>query len=79
MAGIKGTIVRLVIDKGFGFARRTNGDVDYFFHRTDLENAAFGNLHVGQAVTFEEASNGMRGPRARSVQVVDVSADGDGA
>lgn len=62
---IRGTIVRLMYDKGFGFIRRQGG-VEYFFHRSALVDLDFNLLQTGQLVTFEEGS-GLKGPRASKV------------
>jgi len=58
-----GTICRLVLDKGFGFLRGTDG-IEYFFHRSAV--ADFVMLSDGDAVTFE-ATQGPKGPRAEHV------------
>jgi CspA family cold shock protein len=65
---IPGTIVRVIVDKGFGFVRRLDGDVDLFFHRSAVEGAPFEMLQPGQPVTFTEASS-ARGPRCARVIV----------
>ncbi len=49
----KGTIARLVKDKGFGFISREGEDKDVFFHSNELVNAEFDSLEEGDALTFE--------------------------
>ena len=66
---MNGVIVRLIAAKGFGFVKRTDGDVEYFFHRSVVEGAPFEMLHTGQAVRFEESSATTKGPRAARVTV----------
>ena len=44
----KGTIKKLVSDKGFGFIKGDGGEV--FFHSSALENTTFDQLHEGQNV-----------------------------
>ncbi len=61
---LKGTIKRLVVDRGFGFIFCDG--TEYFFHRDALAGEPFERLHVGQLVTFE-VGNGARGPRAELV------------
>ena len=48
----KGTIRRLVADRGFGFIKG-EGEEDLFFHRNDIEGVEFANLREGQEVEFE--------------------------
>jgi CspA family cold shock protein len=67
MASIKGTIKRLVSDKGFGFVQAENG-TEYFFHQSACADARFDSLREGQAVTFD-AGQGPKGPRAENVRL----------
>jgi CspA family cold shock protein len=64
MAAVKGTVKRLVHDKGFGFVADEGGR-EYFFHQSACDS--FGELREGQAVTFE-AGQGPKGPRAENVK-----------
>ena len=66
MAAVKGTIKRLVSDKGFGFVAAQDG-TEYFFHQSACTGVRFNELREGQAVTFE-AGQGPKGPRAENVQ-----------
>jgi CspA family cold shock protein len=70
---LRGTIKKLVMDKGFGFISAQGGDV--FFHLSSLADANFDELQEGQAVEYEvEKSEGggnrSKGPRAATVRVV---------
>src|SRR4051812_33335019 len=67
MASIKGTIKRLVSDKGFGFIAAGDGN-EYFFHQSACSGMAFDDLREGQAVTFE-SGQGPKGPRAENVRL----------
>jgi cold shock protein len=67
---VTGTIVRLLIDHGFGFVRDEAG-IEHFFHRGAVRGADFKRLEVGQRVKFAVDSAG-KGPRA-SVVVVDTN------
>lgn len=62
-----GMVTNLHLDKGFGFIKGADG-VEYFFHRTALQNGAFDELAQGCAVTFE-VGRGPKGPRAEDVRV----------
>ena len=63
MAAVKGTIKRLVFEKGFGFVADDSGH-EYFFHQSAC--ASFASLREGQTVTFEPGQ-GPKGPRAEKV------------
>ncbi len=62
----KGTIKKVVADRGFGFITAEDGK-DYFFHRGGLVAPLdFDSLNGGESVEFEiEAS--PKGPRAIQV------------
>jgi CspA family cold shock protein len=64
-----GTIVRILIDKGFGFISDESG-VEHFFHQTAVQDAVFESLREGQRVEFtiEEST---KGPRAGDVRVTE--------
>jgi cold shock protein len=65
MASVKGTIKRLVSDKGFGFVAAQDG-TEYFFHQSACTGVRFDELREGQAVSFEKGQ-GPKGPRAERV------------
>ncbi len=62
MASVKGTIKRLVSDKGFGFVAAQDG-TEYFFHQSACTGVRFDELREGQSVSFEKGQ-GPKGPRA---------------
>lgn len=64
----KGTIERLVRDRGFGFIRGERGE-SVFFHRSALPGAEFDRLEQGDRVEFEETT-GDKGPRATRVHLM---------
>jgi CspA family cold shock protein len=65
MASTKGTIKRLVSDKGFGFVAAQDG-TEYFFHQSACTGVRFDELREGQSVTFDKGQ-GPKGPRAERV------------
>jgi len=67
MASTKGTIKRLVSDKGFGFVAAQDG-TEYFFHKSACVGVRFDELREGQSVSFEKGQ-GPKGPRAERVQL----------
>ena len=67
MAPMKGTIKRLVSDKGFGFILAEEGN-EYFFHNSACTQTPFDALREGQAVTFDRGQ-GPKGPRGENVRL----------
>jgi cold shock protein len=64
MARMRGTITRVVTEKGFGFIAAEG--VEYFFHRSACLDAVFDQLREGQVVSFEIGQS-AKGPRAENV------------
>ena len=62
----KGTIRRLISDRGFGFIRPAEG-ADLFFHSSELQGASLASLREGQEVEFEIGKG--RDGRAQAVRV----------
>ena len=62
----KGTIRRLITDRGFGFIQAADGK-DLFFHRSGLQDVEFAILREGQEVEFE--TNRDRDGRQQAVKV----------
>lgn len=67
---LKGTVVRVVADKGFGFLAGPDG-TEYFFHRSAAA-IDFDTLTVGNVVTFVP-TQGPKGPRAERVTATTAS------
>lgn len=63
----RGTIKKLVTDKGFGFIAGAERGKDLFFHVSALKDASFESLYEGQDVEFEQEV-GPKGPRASVVK-----------
>ena len=63
----KGTIKRLIFDRGFGFIQTEDQEEDLFFHRNELQDAQFSDLREGQEVEFEIAKG--RNGRQQAVKV----------
>jgi CspA family cold shock protein len=64
---MKGSITKVVADRGFAFIRGDDG-VDYFAHVSEVL-AAFDQLVVGLVVRFDTIE-GPKGPRAERVEVI---------
>jgi CspA family cold shock protein len=69
----KGTIRRLMRDRGYGFITTEDGK-DIFFHRTALQGLRFDSLKEGQSVEFE-VEEGSRGSRAVNIRSSEKTAD----
>lgn len=52
----KGTIKKVVVDRGFGFIAGERGD--YFFHLSDLQNVPFEQVFEGMPCTFSVKRHG---------------------
>ncbi|GAH29847.1 unnamed protein product [marine sediment metagenome] len=64
----KGTIRRLVADRGFGFMQSAEG-TDLFFHRSELQGVQFATLREGQEVEFEMGRGRDGRPQAVRVRL----------
>jgi len=64
---MKGKIVRLVRDRGFGFIRTESGQ-EIFFHATGLARGSFESLAEGEPVEFDVETD-PRTNRERAVNV----------
>ena len=63
---MKGTIKRVVRDRGYGFIRSSDGH-EVFFHRNGLQQMDFDSLKEGATVEFE-VEQSEKGPRATNVR-----------
>ena len=63
----KGTIKKLVRERGFGFISDTDGR-EVFFHQSGLVEAKFDALNEGQEVEFE-VEKSEKGPRAININI----------
>ena len=67
---MKGTISRLVRDRGFGFIKSDDGQ-ETFFHRTAVQDASFDTLRGDETVEFDMGTDARSGrERAVAVRVV---------
>ena len=65
----KGTVTRVIRDRGFGFIRTEEGQ-EIFFHHTSVPDQQFDSLNEGSDVEFEtEKDPRGRGNRATNVRV----------
>ena len=65
---MKGTIVRLMSDKGYGFIKGEDG-AEYFFYMSALITHDFKDLLLNNEVEFRPA-NSPKGPRAEEIEIV---------
>lgn len=64
---LRGTVVRIVRDRGFCFIKDSQGK-DYFCHMSAFTDIEFESVREGLTVTFE-ARAAEKGPRAEAVSV----------
>jgi CspA family cold shock protein len=64
----KGTIKKLISDKGFGFILTEEGK-DLFFHRSQLQGLEYSSLKEGQEVEYEAGTGRGGRPEAAKVKV----------
>ena len=62
----KGTIKKLIGDKGYGFIQTEEGK-DLFFHQSQLQGVDYSSLKEGQEVEYEAGTG--RGGRPEAVKV----------
>ncbi|HEU4400516.1 MAG TPA: cold shock domain-containing protein [Candidatus Polarisedimenticolia bacterium] len=70
----RGTVAKVVRDRGFGFIRGNDGK-EVFFHRSGLVGLNFDELEQGQVVDFE-VEKGPKGLRAGNVRAAAGGAQG---
>ena len=69
----KGTIRRLMRNRGYGFITTEDGK-DIFFHQTALRGLGFDSLKEGQPLEFEVEEE-TRGPRAVNIRLSEKTED----
>ena len=65
---MKGTIKRLIQDRGFGFISAEDG-TEVFFHHSALQDINLDTLGEGNSVEFDLES-GPKGPRAVNLKLI---------
>jgi len=68
LIGLKGTIKKVIRERGFGFISAEDGR-EIFFHRSAFEETAFDALEEGNSVEFD-VEKGPKGPRAMNVKMI---------
>ena len=64
----KGTIKKLIRDKGYGFIQTEEGK-DLFFHQTQLQDVEYPSLKEGQEVEYEAGTGRGGRPEAAKVKL----------
>ncbi len=70
----QGTIVRVNLERGFGFIQPDTGSQDLFFHASAVEGATFEEVREGQRVTFEQVED-PRNPGRQRAEAVRLASD----
>ena len=67
---MRGTVVRMIRDRGFGFVR-CEDDTEVFFHHSSLPRGIFDTIQEGQEMEFDiETDVRGRGQRATNVELI---------
>lgn len=67
----RGTIKKLIMERGFGFIKPQEGGVDIFFHCTALpQKSDFDGLSEGLRVEFDKNEGRDGRPKAENVKVL---------
>jgi CspA family cold shock protein len=66
---LKGTIKKVIRERGFGFISAEDGG-EIFFHRSALEEIDFDTLEEDNSVEFN-VERGPKGPRAVNVRMIE--------
>ena len=70
----KGTVKKIVSDRGFGFIAADDGK-EYFFHQSGVDTSLnFDSLRGGEAVSFD-IEQSQKGPRANHVRAAYAKLD----
>ncbi len=67
---MKGTIKKLIRNRGFGFINAEDG-TEIFFHRSALAGIDFEALEEGSSVEFD-TETGPKGPRATNIKIAEA-------
>lgn len=70
----KGTIKRLIGDKGYGFIQTEEGK-DLFFHQSQLQGVDYSSLKEGQEVEYEAGTGRDGRPAADKVKLPQPKSD----
>jgi CspA family cold shock protein len=62
----KGTVKRIMRERGFGFILAEDGR-EIFFHRSELQNVDFDKLEEGEHLEFT-VTKGNKGPQAVGIK-----------
>ncbi|MCX6000822.1 MAG: cold shock domain-containing protein [Chloroflexi bacterium] len=65
---VKGTIKKLIGDKGYGFIQTEEGK-ELFFHRNQLQGVEYSSLKEGQEVEYEAGTGRGGRPEAAKVKL----------
>jgi CspA family cold shock protein len=69
----KGTVKRIMRERGFGFILAEDGR-EIFFHRSELQNVDFNELKEGDHLEFS-VTKGNKGPQASDIKKISEQKD----
>jgi CspA family cold shock protein len=68
----RGTIINIIVGKGYGFIHERTGQPDIFFHANELNGLEFDERLKERRVQFDVVQTD-KGPRACNVQAAEVA------
>lgn len=66
---MRGTVTRMVRERGFGFIKDDGGG-EYFFHRTAVVDNRFDEMREGKTIVEFDEEKHDKGPRAQHVEII---------
>lgn len=69
-------VIYTLFPKGYGFIQSGTNRADVFLHSTELINVKFGQLSIGDRVSYEVEQT-EQGKRAKNVRLIQQHTPGD--
>jgi cold shock CspA family protein len=66
---VQGAVLKLLSDRGYGFVRQTGATAEVFFTAQSVRGARFGDLKVGQSVSFRVVPDPRVPGRMHAIEV----------
>ncbi len=66
---VQGAVVKMLGDRGYGFVRQTGSAAELFFTAQNVRGARFGDLRIGQSVSFRVVPDPRVPGRMQAIEV----------
>jgi cold shock CspA family protein len=66
---VSGSVVKILGDRGYGFVRQTGSTAEVFFTAQNVRGARFGDLRIGQNVSFRVVPDARVPGRMQAIEV----------